>query len=388
MQSQYQEHIDKIAAFMGCVVVQKHDLRGMMYVEEEPPRIEGPLITTYVSKDYPNMQSKYIALLHELGHVHYGHTQGRPPYQNKQFYFDNGVLNSEAQAWDYALENSIDEILPETFKFMRKCFWSYIRHAKESANKKIVMDDPGRNFVEFVFDKPNELVLSTYERIGGNRLDILLTPINEEPCNHHHEDLLQVAKFPAQKIKKALAIASWPLDDTGQVIIDNTKIVFWNKEQLAAERKKDIEYWVPLYLKERKGRRLLRHHLNYSQWKTYRQHGYFYVYTNNRAFKVYGYYGVEELDSDGVGLISYCLHGKSNELPQSDVLIIQKLMIETDLEEFERVANKTVHTTEEMVEEDNSEIIEIFKEQGVTDIEEMNRVLNSVVSNKFVLETI
>lgn len=119
---------------------------GMMYVEFG--YLEGPIIRDGLTRQYPNAQSRYLTNLHEVGHFAEGHTQGRPRdnYENKieygfapetwdnyQWYFDNGVLNSEAEAWDFALNNcglKDDEILPATRNFMwYTCLNSYYSNA-------------------------------------------------------------------------------------------------------------------------------------------------------------------------------------------------------------------------------------------------------------------
>jgi hypothetical protein len=118
-----QQNIEEIANELGCVINQKDNMSGMMYVEEEPPRIEGPII-----KDN-NIGSKvlsYYIMLHELGHVYHGHTQGRPPFENKLRYFENGILRSEAEAWKFALDNAIIEPNQKDVDFMiHNCIMSY-----------------------------------------------------------------------------------------------------------------------------------------------------------------------------------------------------------------------------------------------------------------------
>ena len=159
--SQYQKHIKKLCAEHNIVLVQKPGTPGMMFVEEEPSRIECPTITN---------QSEYITNLHEIGHCVRGHTQGRPPYQDKKFYFINGVLKSEAEAWEYALDNSIDEWSEASRRFAwDTCLGSYYvgyLHAAGSANNRLL--NGNRHHVPFRYDHPNEYFEKIMKRIQGN----------------------------------------------------------------------------------------------------------------------------------------------------------------------------------------------------------------------------
>jgi hypothetical protein len=49
---------------------------------------------------------------------------------------------------------------------------------------------------------------------------------------------------------------------------------------------------------------------------------------------------VTEVDEDGHALAKYCVHLYGHE-PMEDTLVAQKLLLETDVEEFERLANVT-----------------------------------------------
>lgn len=161
-----QDHIDSLAEELNCIVIQKPGLSGMMYVEEEPPRIEGPTLKDGWRGYGP--QAAYMVMLHELGHVAHGHTQGRPPYQDKQFYFDNGVLKSEAQAWEWALDNKVSSITLDssTRELMWKvCLGSYYSHAVDSKGIPTRLWNGNRHHVKFVFDEPNDFFYSIKERI-------------------------------------------------------------------------------------------------------------------------------------------------------------------------------------------------------------------------------
>src|SRR5688572_12893551 len=93
-------HVLSLAEELDCRIDLGHNTPGMMYVEFG--YVEGPTIEDGVGgrsyAPYPNAQSRYLTNLHELGHFALGHTQGRPPKERERFYFDNGVLRSEAEA--------------------------------------------------------------------------------------------------------------------------------------------------------------------------------------------------------------------------------------------------------------------------------------------------
>jgi hypothetical protein len=129
MTAELQKNIEDIAKDLSCIIVQESEMAGMHFVEEEPPRIEGPIIENIYSfskaRDFSKELNYYI-MLHELGHVYHGHTQGRPPFENKVWYFENGVLRSEAEAWKFALDNAIIKPNEEDVDFMvNYCILSY-----------------------------------------------------------------------------------------------------------------------------------------------------------------------------------------------------------------------------------------------------------------------
>lgn len=176
-----QEHVEKLGTELGCIIEQAPGEDGMMYVEEEPPRIVGPtldgsglakptpdrLLNRY---GYPNIETRYLVLLHELGHVAHGHTQGRPPYEDKTYYFDNGVLNSEAEAWEWALDNCLLRTLQlVTVKFIHdRCIGSYHAHALAAG-----LDTPGRrlfngnrDYVKFAYGSDKTTVAVKKRMLG------------------------------------------------------------------------------------------------------------------------------------------------------------------------------------------------------------------------------
>jgi hypothetical protein len=159
-----QSHIDNLARTLGCKLIQKPNLPGMMYIEFEPPYIEGPIIEN---------QIHYLTMLHELGHCYWRHSQARPPYQHKRFYFDNGVLKSEAQAWEFALDHCGEEIEDASRRFMwDTCLGSYYKLGYiDAKGKPSRLWNGNRHYVEFIYDEPDEYFASIVKRIQGDLTD-------------------------------------------------------------------------------------------------------------------------------------------------------------------------------------------------------------------------
>jgi hypothetical protein len=145
-------------------MVQKENMPGMMYVEFG--YVEGPIIRN---------QIHYLTMLHELGHVYHGHTQGRPPHQGKCWYFQNGVLHSEAEAWMWAL----DEIKgkEEIEELSRTFMWDYCLGSYYQAYLNVGgkpgqrLGNGNRHHVEFSYDEPDFFFREAVIRIQGNRDD-------------------------------------------------------------------------------------------------------------------------------------------------------------------------------------------------------------------------
>lgn len=159
----YRKQVLSIARELNCQldVDEKFRASAMMFVEELPPRVEVPPITDQIS---------YLINLHELGHVHHNHCQGRPPYQEKRGYFDNGVLKSEAQAWEFALDKCLDEVSEESRRFMwDACLGSYYQHGYVVARgQESRLHNGNRHHIPFVYDLPDAFFESIVRRIQSN----------------------------------------------------------------------------------------------------------------------------------------------------------------------------------------------------------------------------
>jgi len=157
------QHVSSLARIMGTGLRLVNNIPGMMYVEYG--YVEGPtvdLLPLGVNPRYPTLQSRHLVVLHEIGHAACGHTQGRPPFSDEKWYFDNGVLKSEAEAWEFALDSLAEygEELTESSKlFMwETCLGSYYRNAK-----MVGFNTPGqrlgngdRAYVPFTYGEPDD----------------------------------------------------------------------------------------------------------------------------------------------------------------------------------------------------------------------------------------
>jgi hypothetical protein len=192
--NEMQLHLDELCSREGVRLDQDHNMAGMMYVEFG--YLEGPVITEDANHHYPNAESRYLVCLHEIGHFAYGHTQGRPlndyyrgeafvgfdleDWEDREWYFNNGVLRSEAQAWNWALDHCripSEDIAPETRSFMwDTCLGSYFRHAQsvgfETPGQLLYNGD--RGYVSFAYGKPDSYFYQTKRRIveGDNEDDM------------------------------------------------------------------------------------------------------------------------------------------------------------------------------------------------------------------------
>jgi hypothetical protein len=165
-----QAHLEGLAESLGCRLDQpERDTPGMMYVEFG--YVEGPQLIEGIGGHYPDLCSRYLTNLHELGHYAHGHTQGRPPKGDERWYFDNGVLQSEAEAWAYALDNACTAITPEARRFM----WDTCLNSYHSGAWYAGYETPGqtlgngnRHHVRFAYGTPSQFFWDVAERIIDN----------------------------------------------------------------------------------------------------------------------------------------------------------------------------------------------------------------------------
>jgi hypothetical protein len=169
---EYTAHIEDLARWLGCEYRWVYGGEGMMYVEFG--YVEGPPIAEVVpykyGKNLTAQQAYYIAL-HELGHYAYGHTQGRPPKSDETHYFDNGVIKSEAEAWEWAMNEAHEEMHDTTRRWaVTDCINTYRDHARYAFKFKTPsrLHNGNRHYVEFLFDNPDtEYVIGVVERMKG-----------------------------------------------------------------------------------------------------------------------------------------------------------------------------------------------------------------------------
>jgi hypothetical protein len=164
------DHLSELAAELGCDLRLHYRNEGMMYVEFG--YVEGPDFGNGFYTD----EQVYMVALHELGHFAHGHTQGRPPKENERFYFDNGVLYSEAQAWSWALNNSLFGHYDfTTATFMRdRCIGSYWAGALMDGyggKPRHVLRNGNRHHVKFAWDEPEVFFYGLIARLDAIKED-------------------------------------------------------------------------------------------------------------------------------------------------------------------------------------------------------------------------
>jgi hypothetical protein len=159
-----QAHVDQLAREMGCQVRQAPRRPGMMWVEYG--YVDGPTIEN---------QQDYLAVLHELGHFALGHTQGRAPHTNEHYYFDNGVLRSEAEAWEWAMNECMEPIEYKSRRFMWDyCLGSYYQNSLELAGQPTRLNNGDRDHIEFVYDEIDPFFRSVVRQMQGDQEGFLV----------------------------------------------------------------------------------------------------------------------------------------------------------------------------------------------------------------------
>jgi hypothetical protein len=101
-----------------------------------------------------------------------------------------------------------------------------------------------------------------------------------------------------------------------------------------------------------RAKELLVAHLTPNQRREYEQHGCFHVVTRKKhryLIKQGRISNVIRLNKRGKPIRAFCIHPKIF-VPDADTMLAQKLMLETDEEEFLRIANhRKVHTRAQLI---------------------------------------
>lgn len=162
----YSRYLYDLARELGCGLRMAPNLQGMMYVEFGYVESPDPEKSTQFTP-----QQAFAVGLHELGHFSHGHTQGRPPLDHLRFYFDNGVLRSEAEAWQFALghfQAREEEILPETRTFMHdRCISSYYAASQIAKGNRVRLSNGNRHHIAFTYDVPDPFFYSVKAQLRG-----------------------------------------------------------------------------------------------------------------------------------------------------------------------------------------------------------------------------
>lgn len=237
-----QLHLDELCSREGVRLDQpgkQAGQAGMMYVEFG--YIEGPILDESLIGHYPNLETKYLTCLHEIGHFVCGHTQGRPlndyyrgeatagfdlEWEDREWYFNNGVLKSEAEAWNWALDHCripSDDIAPETRRFMwDTCLGSYFRHAQavgfETPGQLLYNGD--RGYVSFAYGKPDRYFYQTKRRIveGDNEEDM-----KRAKASHSSEE--RVSGITNEQINQVFSSSHWRSAAEWTTIASNTTFI-------------------------------------------------------------------------------------------------------------------------------------------------------------------
>jgi hypothetical protein len=166
----YTRYLYDLARELGCGLRMAPNLEGMMFVEfgyVESPDPEN-------SSQYTPQQAFAVGL-HELGHFYHGHTQGRPPMGDLTYYFDNGVLQSEAEAWQFALEHfdkRSEQIEDATRVFMaERCIGSYHSAAQNMGARPTRLFNGDRHHVSFTYDVPTPFFYEIRTQLRGQSVD-------------------------------------------------------------------------------------------------------------------------------------------------------------------------------------------------------------------------
>lgn len=89
---------------------------------------------------------------------------------------------------------------------------------------------------------------------------------------------------------------------------------------------------------------MLLEHLSQEQREQYEEHEAFLAEapSGRRYLILYGMTSnVAELDENNRQIARYCIHARQRGVPVEDVMLAQKLLIETNEEEFLRIANRS-----------------------------------------------
>lgn len=166
MHEDYKSYLYELALEWRCGLRLGPDVAGMMYVEFG--YVEGPDPDTSL---HVTPQQAFAIGLHEIGHFALGHTQGRPPLVDETYYFDNGVLRSEAEAWQFAFDHFVErgeDLEPATRTYMNeRCIGSYLRGAIAANGSLSRLTNGDRHHVEFIYDKPDNFFFDIRSQLSG-----------------------------------------------------------------------------------------------------------------------------------------------------------------------------------------------------------------------------
>lgn len=152
---------------------------------------------------------------------------------------------------------------------------------------------------------------------------------------------------------------------TGSITTNSVEWVYWNAqydcvfspEKLFTEQqealrlqqeernRRQAEIEAKRVAAQKKATELLLENLDAEQQIEFNQHKRFTVHVRGKVDQhyliEYGYAGNVKLFHKGKAIAKFCIHPAHN-LPNEDVMLAQKLLLETNEEQFLKIANKTV----------------------------------------------
>jgi hypothetical protein len=128
----------------------------------------------------------------------------------------------------------------------------------------------------------------------------------------------------------------------GDGVISITPTLWVETPEQAAERAAELEkYTKRRAVAHKRSEDLLVSLLNPKQLETYHADKVIDIEVRGRVYRLRPGWKVHEIEKDGKARVAYCIHpGSEHGLPECDVLIAQKLLLETDPDKFHKIANR------------------------------------------------
>jgi hypothetical protein len=116
----------------------------------------------------------------------------------------------------------------------------------------------------------------------------------------------------------------------------------WARQDRERKRRQEEEQRQIAEANE-KAETLLKDVLNEEDYQFLLEMNHLLVETEEHRYKISRRGTVREVDEEGKEIASFCIHERGFRLPDADAVLMHKLMLECDEEEWLRIANKTVY---------------------------------------------